>query len=464
MKIRKIIIRSLLTAFLLLLGYIIYFLYNALPIASGFGAKMLCSGVFVAGRNPDDVIKQDLSSWPFNLLTVKIDLKDSSATSTVSGFFKRKAIFRSGLGATIVSELTEKEIRAQQFIADSAAGSPADSIQWQAADHLVDSIPSYADKLKLNAALDYVFNERDSLRPIKTRAVLVLYDGKILAERYAAGFTRNTRLMGWSMTKSITGALVGMLVQRGILDVDEPAPVPAWSDPKDPRHNIKLKDLLQQCSGLDFWEEYAKPADANRMLGEKADMGGFAASKKLRYGPGTKFYYSSGNSNIISKIIREKLDPKTYYNFPYTALFRKCGMYSMLLEPDASGTFVGSSLSYATARDWARLGLFFMQNGIVNGERLLPDGWMKDATTPAPATGQGEYGYQLWLNAGENNNPADRMFPSAPADLYYAAGYEGQHLFMIPSRKLVIVRLGLTRGRRYDADGFLKRVLASFEK
>lgn len=464
MKIRKIIFRSLLLVLLVAIGYGTWFLYNALPIASGFGAKLLCSGTFVAGRNPDDVIKQDLSTWPFNLLTLSLDLKDSSATSTVWGMFKRKAIFRAGLGATIVSELTEMDMRAQHFVVDSAAAPPGDSVNWMVNDTLKYDVPDFVDTTKLNTALNYVFNEADTSKRINTRAVVILYDGKIVTERYASGFTKNTRLMGWSMTKSITGALIGMLVKRGLLSTDGPAPVPEWKNADDPRHKISVKDLLQQCSGLDFLEEYARPADANRMLGEKADMGGFAASKKLQREPGSKFYYSSGNSNILARIIRHKLDAKNYYNFPYTAFFRKCGMNSMLLEPDASGTFVGSSLCYGTARDWARLGLFFMNDGVVNNERLLPEGWMRAAITPAPAAERGEYGYQLWLNAGRKGNPQDRIFPSAPTDMYYAAGYEGQHVFMIPSKKLVIVRLGLTQGKRYDADGFLQRALEAFQK
>lgn len=463
MKLRKIILRSLLLVFLFLLGWGIYFLYNALPIASGFGAKILCSGVFVSGRNPDEVIRQDLSTWPFNILSYEFNLKDSSATSSCLGMFKRKAIYRHGLGATIISELTETDIRNQKFNVDSAAAPVSDSIQWMAADTLKEFIPPFVNRTKLEAALDYVFNETDSSKPIKTRAVLVLYEGKIVAERYAPGFTRNSRLMGWSMTKSITGALVGILVKKGMLKVDAPAPVPEWSGNNDPRHKITLKNLLQQSSGLNFYEEYAKPADANRMLSQKADMGAFAASKDLKNEPGTKFYYSSGTSNILARIIRQQLRPEEYYNFPYKELFRKCGMYSMLLEPDASGTFVGSSLSYATARDWARLGMFFMNDGVAgDNERLLPEGWMKAAVTPAGSTEKGEYGYQLWLNAGRKGEPGDRMFPSAPTDLFYAAGYEGQHIFMIPSKKLLIVRLGLTQGTRYDADGFLQRVLSAF--
>jgi CubicO group peptidase (beta-lactamase class C family) len=461
MKIRKFLFRGFLLIIVLALASVIYYLCNALPIANGFGAKLLCSAVFVAGRQPEDVMRQDLSSWPFNIQRFSVDLNDSSTTSSVLGLFKRKAIFRKGLGATLISELTEKDIRSQTIVRPVEPPAGLDSVYWPMGDRLKDSFPAEIDRSKLESAMDYVFAEPDSTHPVRTRAVVVLYNGEIVGERYAPGFNRNSRLLGWSMTKSITGALTGILIKRGLLKVNDPAPVPEWKDPADPRHAITLKDLLQQCSGLKFVEDYTHPSDATRMLGRRADMGGYTASHRLRNTPGTDFYYSSGNSNILARIIRQRLSSSEYYRFPYEQLFYKCGMYSMILEPDASGTFVGSSYSYATARDWARFGLLYINDGVFNNERILPEGWVKESVEPAAAAEKGEYGFQLWLNAGQKNKPANRMFPSAPTDMFYAAGYEGQHVFVIPSRKLVIVRLGLTQGKRYDADGFLARTLAA---
>jgi CubicO group peptidase (beta-lactamase class C family) len=211
---------------------------------------------------------------------------------------------------------------------------------------------------------------------------------------------------------------------------------------------------------LDFDEIYSRSSDATRMLFEKADMGGFTASHSLKNKPGTKFYYSSGNSNIISRIIRQAVGDSIYYIFPYQQLFYKLGMYSAVIEPDASGTFVGSSYMYATARDWARFGLFYLEDGVFNHERILPEGWVKKSTSPASTEKQG-YGFQIWLNAGGDTSV--RRYPAAPPDLYCADGFESQLIFVIPSKDLVMVRLGLTQHNNFNANDFLHDVLRAFK-
>jgi CubicO group peptidase (beta-lactamase class C family) len=207
------------------------------------------------------------------------------------------------------------------------------------------------------------------------------------------------------MAKSITGALAGILVKEGKLNPDAPAPVKEWADAGDPRHNILLKDLLQQSSGLDFVEDYSKYSDVTRMLFMRADMGAYSANRPLKHKPGTVFNYNGGNSNLISRIIRETVGEKDYHAFPYEALFHKTGMYSAVMEPDASGNFVGSSYCHATARDWARFGLLYLNDGKFNGQQILPEGWVQSSVHPAPASVNGGYGYQLWLNRGSKDNP-----------------------------------------------------------
>jgi len=234
--------------------------------------------------------------------------------------------------------------------------------------------------------------------------------------------------------------------------------VPEWSNTNDPRHSISMKNLLQQRSGLDFVEKYSRSSDATRMLFEKAEMGSYTASRPLKTKPGSVFYYSSGNSNILSRIIRQTLGDSSYYSFPYQQLFYKLGMYSAVLEPDPSGTFVGSSYMYATARDWARFGLLYLNDGMFNNERILPEGWVAQSTRPASADKQG-YGYQIWLNAG--GDTLIKKYPAAPADMFYADGFESQLIFVIPSEKMVIVRLGLTQHNNFNANKFLQDVLAS---
>ena len=197
------------------------------------------------------------------------------------------------------------------------------------------------------------------------------------------------------------------------------------------------------------------------MLFNKADMAGYTASLPLKVAPGSEFYYSSGNSNILSGIVRSIVGEKNYHAFPYTHLFYKIGMYHTLLEPDASGTFVGSSFVQASARDYARFGLLYLNDGVVNGERILPEGWVKRTITPVPVNKLKNYGYQFWLNGLDPADLSKREFPSAPPDLFYADGFGGQRIYIIPSLQLVVVRMGLNK---FDENQFLKKLLKAFVK
>jgi CubicO group peptidase (beta-lactamase class C family) len=460
MKIKKIIIRSLLILLIGAIGCLIYYCWKSFPIISAYGSKVMCSAVFDAGRNEQQVRDQDLSSYMMKLADFKVNYSDSSVTGSVFGFAKRKTIYREGLGSTLISELDEQQIRAEHFNLAARPAVNADTISWPMGDRLTGEFPAEMDSMKLMSAIKKIFIETDTILPVRTRAVVVLYKGQLIAEYYAEGFNSKTRLAGWSMTKTVTNALTGILVKQGKLNIDAPAPVPEWQNANDPRHAITITNLLQQRSGLDFEEIYSRSSDATKMLFQKADMGGFTASHPLKNRPGAEFYYSSGNSNIISRILRQTVGDSLYYIFPYQQLFYKLGMYSAVLEPDASGTFVGSSYMYATARDWARFGLLYLNDGVFNKERILPEGWVKQSTTPASSDLQG-YGFQIWLNTGSDT--LVKRYPSAPADLYCADGFESQLIFIIPSKDLVIVRLGLTQHNNFDANHFLHDVLSSFK-
>jgi len=460
MKARKIIVRSLLTLLIAAIGILIYYGWVSFPIMTAYGSKIMCSAVFDAGRNEQQVRDQDLSAYMMKLADFKVNYADSSVTGSVFGMAKRKAIYRNGLGTTVVSELDEQQIRSQHIILPVKPRVYTDTMAWPMGDRLTGSFPNAFDSAKLQSAIANIFTEKDTILPIRTRAVVVLYKGQIIAERYADGFNAHTRLAGWSMTKSVTSALIGILVKQGRLHIDGPAPVPEWRDEQDPRHAITITNLLQQRSGLGFEENYAKASDATRMLYEKADMGAFTASHALKNKPGSLFYYSSGNSNILSRIIRQTLGDSLYYSFPYKELFYKLGMYSAVMEPDASGSFVGSSYMYATARDWARFGLLYLQDGVYNSERILPEGWVKQSTTPAAADRRG-YGFQIWLNTG--GDTAIKYYPDAPADMFYADGFESQMIYVMPSKNLVVVRLGLTQHNNFDGNIFLRNVLAAMK-
>jgi CubicO group peptidase (beta-lactamase class C family) len=460
MKLKKIIVRSLLILLIAATGCLIYYCWKSFPILTSYGSKVMCSAVFVAGRNEKQVRDQDLSAYMMKLADFKVNYTDSSVTGSILGFAKRKVIYRDGLGATLVSELGEHDIRNQHFNLATNPAINTDIIAWPLGDKLIDTVPAAIDSAKLQSAIQNIFLEKDTILPIRTRAVIVLYNGQLIAERYADGFTAKTKLLGWSMTKSVTGALTGILVKEGKLAIDAAAPVPEWRSANDPRHSITITNLLQQRSGLDFEEDYSKLSDATRMLFQKADMGGYTASHLLKSQPGSAFYYSSGNSNILSRIIRQTLGDSLYYAFPYQQLFYKLGMYSAVIEPDASGTFVGSSYMYATARDWARFGLLYLNDGVVNNERILPEGWVAQSTRPVSTDKRG-YGYQIWLNTG--GDTLIKRYPAAPADMFYADGFESQLIFVIPSKNLVVVRLGLTQHNNFDGNKFLHDVLAAIK-
>jgi CubicO group peptidase (beta-lactamase class C family) len=422
---------------------------------SGYGSKNLCSAVYLQRRDSKDVIREDLADFPVSLGKFTVNEKDSSVTGSVWGIAKSKAIYRKGCGCTLVNDLSEDEVRRQKFSFPSKPVVNSDTIDWPSGDRLTKAFPSNINKDHLQKAVDNVMNETSANgKPAFTRAVLILYDGNIIAERYAPGFDKNTVMLGWSMSKSLTAAMAGILVNQNKLSVDEPAPVPVWANTE--KRNITIKNLLQQTTGLDFTEIYTRPSIVTKMLFRKGDMAAYAASLPLKYDPGTVFNYSSGNSNILSGVVRQVVGEKDYSAFPYKELFYKINAYSFLLEPDASGTYIGSSYSYATARDFARFGLLYYNNGTWNGLQVLPANWVKESVQASSADKRRHYGYQFWLNGYDEKDSTKRWYPDVPADMFFCDGYGGQDVYIIPSEKLIVVRLGL---HTINENKFLKEVI-----
>lgn len=444
--------------FLVLLAGIIY-AWQAFPIISGYGAKNMASAIYLQHRKPADILKEDLADFPISLGTFTWNLQDSSVTGSVWGFAKKKAIYRKGLGCTLVNDWSEAEIRRQDFALPPFPQQNLDTMPWPYGNKITDSVPATINKALLQTAMDNVMHETVNRKPAFTRAVVVVYDGKIVGEQYAPGFDKSTVMLGWSVSKSLISALIGILVKEGKLNPNAPAPVPEWKG--TPKEQIKLKDLLQQSSGLAFDEDYASPSDVTNMLFKQGDMAAFTARHDLKYQPGTVFSYSSGNSNILSRIIRQTVGKERYAAFPYEALFHKINMYSAVLEPDASGTYIGSSYSYATARDFARFGLLYYNKGRWKDEQILTEDWVKETVTPCAANKQQRYGYQFWLNGFDEKHSGQRLFPDVPADMFYAVGFGGQYIFIIPSKKLVVVRNGL---HEIDENKFLKEVIQSIQQ
>ncbi|MCU0576562.1 MAG: beta-lactamase family protein [Desulfobacterota bacterium] len=426
-------------------GVGVFLMTQVAPIGTAYAAKRLCSCVFVSQREASSVLDEELGKYGY--IGTSIDYDQKTVTASVLGLAKRTAVYRDGLGCTLTVGLGEVELRQQATGFDPSRSTRKD-LPWPDGDLVKDApFPASIDRAELDKTVEDAFVDADPAKLRRTRAVIVLHDGRIIAERYAPGFSMDTPQLGWSMTKSVMNVLVGILVMEGRLTIRDPAPVPEWRSAGDPRGAITLDHLLRMSSGLHFTEDYQDPfSDVVQMLFARPDAGAFAASLQLEAPPDSRWQYSSGSTNIISRIVRQTVegagsDP---LSLPRRALFDRIGMSSAVMEPDPSGTFVGSSFMYATARDWARFGLLCSRDGVWNGRRILPEGWMKFSTTPTPGAPKGMYGAQFWLNAGDPQNPAERWKAEAPVDMYSMSGFEGQYVSIVPSSKLVIVRLGLS--------------------
>lgn len=453
-----------------MLGFIalLFFIYpigkSSISVLSGYSAKAACSCVFVAKRDLQTVIDEELATYKA-FIDVSIDENGKRAIANAAGT-ERIAVYREGLGCSLLPEGMAQAEKVEGFTPVALPTENPDSLHWPFGGMDTLPYPTSVNKEKLDAAVEKIFVESNPELLQNTRAALVVYKDKIIAERYAEGFDKNTPLLGWSMTKSVTNALAGILVGQGELDVSERAPIAAWSSKDDPRNEITLDHLMRMSSGLDFEEVYFGDADATRMLFMEKSTGDYAIKSKLAHAPDTHWSYSSGTTNIISKIIRERFENHAdYLRFPRKALFNKIGMRSATLEPDAGGTFVGSSFMYATARDWARFGLLYLYDGIWAGERILPEGWVDYSQKRTPTSEHGIYSAQFWNAATKKvGTPMARYWPDLPDDIYYASGFEGQQVVIIPSKDMVIVRLGLTADRAaWDLGAFIKEVLESVE-
>ena len=288
----------------------------------------------------------------------------------------------------------------------------------------------------------------------ETRAVVVIADGTLAAERYGPGYDKNTRFISWSMAKTVTGVLIGMLVSDGLLALDEPAPVPLWQRPGDPRAEITLRHLLQMRSGLRHTEAGDPPYESSEVrmlfLDGRDDMAKWAQEQPLEAEPGKKFEYSSNTSVILADIAARALTTsdkpgarrKAVADYLQQRLFAPLGMTSMVPEFDASGTLIGGSLMHATARDWAKLGEFLRLKGRAPaGEQLVPSRWVEAMVTPSPRSSQ--YGFQIWLNRSVPKGEESSLFPDrAPKSLFSLIGHMGQYVLVSPKQRVTLVRLG----------------------
>ncbi len=415
MKAKKIIRIAAAVLGAAIIGGCIY-LDTLMPIITGYAAKNLASAVFVSGRNQADVEALDLN---FSFIKFTSNKVDTAARTVTSRFLWRKstAIYRDGYGVTL--------LRGAKTLPD---------------DFPLERETSYPETLQkgdsaLCASLEpiakaFVDDKAYNGTPF---ALVVLHKGGIVAERYGKGISAGTRLLSWSMGKSFTNALIGIMQGDGMLDINAPLPIPEWQN--DGRKAITLRDLMQMQSGLQWNENYGNRSDVNVMLHCEKDMGLFAQSKPLEYEPGTHWYYSSGSTNIVMRYLRGLFPcDEEFLAYIRERLFAPLGINGACFEPDMSGTPVGSSYLYVTARDYARFGQMFLDDGVVGGERILPEGWVDFTRTPA-SDSKGGYGAFFWLNKGG-------ACPDVPSDMYSCVGHDGQQIYIIPSKELVVVILG----------------------
>jgi CubicO group peptidase (beta-lactamase class C family) len=447
---RRLIRTAVAATGVVVVGALVVAVAPLIALATAYKAQMLCSEVFILGRRADDAAAR-LAIDDLRLLRwigTSVDTQWRVVQTRVFPLAARRARYDRSFGCVLEQSDGRRVGRPPSKAEPSRANPTVDSIA---------ALPA-TNRAALNAALDDAFSEPDSSHSRRTRAVVVIQHGAIVAERYADGFGPETPFIGWSMTKSVVNALVGVAVGEGILKVDAPVPLRAWKTSGDPRARITVSDLLHMSSGLRFDEREGDPSsDVLRMLFREADMAAFASAKPLAANPGSHWRYSSGTTVILSRALREALGDSSYWMLPYRALFEPLGMNHALIETDASGTFVGSSYMYATAREWGRFGRLYLQDGVWQGRRILPAGWVDYSRTPARAAPGGIYGAHFWLST-----PKEYRGPPVPlpSGIFQAVGHEGQFVTIVPSRDVVIVRLGRTRNASaWSHDPFVAAVL-----
>lgn len=417
---------------------------RALAVAPNLVTHQLCSAVFVAGADPDAYYRQvlgpDLAGFGA-LVRHHVDREKGEVTASLAGGFKSRAIYRGAEGCLVV----QGPVRPPEAAPAPTAPSLLPPIAGPGV--VTPTDPALA------AALDRAFAADPKGPPNITQAVLILHDGKVVAERYAPGYGVDTPLHGWSMTKSVTNALIGVLVRERRLSALGPAPVPAWSDPADPHHAISVDNLMRMTSGLEFgqslqqdWKVAFDPTA--QMVFATPDMAGMAERAPMGAKPGEVWRYSNGNILLLSRMIRDAAggDAGSVLRFAHAELFDKLGMTHATLEFDAVGTPIGASHMWASARDWARFGMLYLDDGVVGGQRILPAGWVDDAARLTPGSEAFGYGAGFWTNRGDQTAaPLHRA--GMPRDAFFARGSLGQFVVIVPSARLVIVRMGVSRDR-----------------
>lgn len=429
-----------------------------LKIISGYAAKNMSSNVFFA-KKPIDSINAIDNNIPFvKLAKTKVDFESKTVTGSFFGIAKKRALFREGLGSVLIDSDFDTK---QKFLTPQRIKNLSNLEFPYGNKDPKDTLFSNINYNKLKKAVENAFTENHKPNLKNTRSILVVYKNKIVAEKYAEGFDKNSPFIGWSMTKSLFATLFGVLDKQVGFNLDAPVTslikLKDWE--KDKRSKITVNHLLKMTSGLDWEEDYNKASDVTKMLFLDKDMAERQLRKKASYEPGTHFLYSSGSSNLLSKILRAQFKSyQDYLDFPYTELIDKIGMNSTLIETNKDGNYNASSYGWASARDWAKLGLLYLNRGNWNGSQIFNESWTDYVSKPTEASNN-SYG-------GHFKSNQCKKFPELPSDMFYADGYYGQRNFIIPSMNLVVVRTGLTLPTNIEDDlinDMLSNIVAAFK-
>ena len=425
----KLIAGAIVAAIAALLPVYFLWLRPAMKVISGYSAQVMCLQHFVAGRSPDEVYQRELSDWTARPTTIT---EHKVKTSTF--FHKEESIYSPSFGCIL-------------------RGKPQPSYA---------PLASQPMQRRINKEAQRIVDNYTSRKELYTRAVLVAHKGVIIAEAYGDGASRTQPHQGWSMTKSLLHAVYGIAIKDRLINFRAPPDIPEWRAEIKGRSTISLDDLFRMSSGLEFGEVYSPPSDVTKMLFTKINTGDFAAHKPMEEGPQKRWHYSSGTTNILSWLLAKRLaqENRDMTDYMRQKLFLPLGMTSMTVSPDYTLTPVASSFGFATAEDWLKLGQLYLQNGKWRGKQIVPRKWVKLAASPTKGS-NGRYGHHWWINDPEEKFTP--TYPDVPRSAYWAGGFNGQTMMVLPSHNMVVTRLGWTVDQKTDMNNLVAEVIAAIQ-
>ena len=416
-------------------------------VGTGIGAKLLCSSKYVSGFSEEQALEDLVQFSPIlNYLNVEFDDNNRRVRTSLFGIRSATASYVPGIGCAIDYAGFDQR---QAF---QARELPVLTSHWPhgtRVETINDDIQSLLDDIVM----------RDNNNNLDTRALLVVHNGRVVAQSYAGGARADTPLLGWSMAKSMTAIMLGNLELRSLLDVNDTPGFLEWAE--DSRVDIRIEDLLTMTDGLAFTERYNPGDDATAMLFTEPAASAYVLRQRQLHAPGSHFNYSSGTANLLSRIFFDRTGGslQSAWNDYVANVVVPMSLQHTVFEADASGVFKGSSYLYASAQDWARMGQLMLDEGVINGRRIVSRDWVRRSTSPNQSDNGVAYGYQWWLNAGA----ARLRWPDLPEDAYAAQGNREQILMVVPSANAVLVRLGWS-DPGYPVNARFREILDALER